>query len=192
MALQVSISSVASSAKDACRLTGYPSFWVILHIQESRNKGSLCRVVVCWIMVSTRCLNAKPSGDDDDDDDGEDQLIRITGTATATRSISQHNTIVAACISRSCQYLASRLSSAGREVGTVPRGSVDTEEVFVEWSTRLVACAEMAVGENGPARDSHGGSISAQTHGSVGPGPRRLWIRLASGFDPKDVRLGPS
>jgi hypothetical protein len=96
-------------------------------------------------------------------------------------------------MSRNCQYLASRLSSAGREIGPVPRGSVDTEEVLVEeWSTRLVACAEMAVGENGPARDSHGGSISAQTHGSVGPGPRRLWIRLASGFDPKDVRLGPS
>ena len=57
---QVSISSVASSAREAYRLTGYPSFWVILHIQESRNKGSLCRVVVCWIMVSTRCLNAKP------------------------------------------------------------------------------------------------------------------------------------
>ena len=78
-------------------------------------------------------------------------------------------------MSRNCQYLASRLSSAGREVGLVPRGSVDTEEVLAEeWSTRLVACAEMAVGENGPARDSHGGSISAQTHGSVGPGSRRL------------------
>jgi hypothetical protein len=29
----------------------------------------------------------------------------------------------------------------------MPRGSVDTEEVSVEWLTRLVACAEMAVGE---------------------------------------------
>jgi len=29
----------------------------------------------------------------------------------------------------------------------MPRGSVDTEEMFVEWLTRLVACAEMAVGE---------------------------------------------
>jgi hypothetical protein len=135
------------------------------------------------------------SGDDDDDaDDGGDQLIRITGTATTTRSISQHNTIVAACMSRSCQYLASRLSAAGREVGVMPRGSVDTEEVLVEWLTRLVACAEMAVGESGPARDSHGGSVSAQTHGSIGPGPRRLSIsiRLASRFDPKDARLAPA
>jgi len=40
----------------------------------------------------------------------------------------------------------------------------------VEWSTRLVACAEMGCGGNGPARDSHDGSVSAQTHGSVGPG----------------------
>jgi len=143
---------------------GYPSLWVILHIQESRNKGSLCRVVVY--------SHNRP----------RDSIYLPT----------QHNSRSVYVKELPVPHIKTVCRGKRGSSYAAWFGSVDTKEVVVEWLTRLVACAEMAVGENGPARDGNGGSVSAQTHGSVGPRPRRLGIHLASRFDPKDVRLAPA
>jgi hypothetical protein len=78
-----------------------------------------------------------------------------TQRPTTAQSMSQHNTFVTVYV-RSYQSLVSRPQPQG-EIGVMPpRGSAETQPGDVE-RTRLLACAEMAVGcgEESPARDSY-------------------------------------